>query len=212
MQYPANIMERRRRNARRRVWYTSVFLSLISHAVAGMWFDRLDLARPHEKVEKPDEPEVIQIAFGWEGCHMHQFVTKAGRHYSLPPDSDDPSGQDLHGLDETTTRIRDVFEQLKERLAYEYDFGDGWVHGVKLIATHEDGGAFPALPLCLGGERAAPPEDCGGLWGFYEKLQIVHEPDPDDEWHQDVLEWMGDYEPEKLDIESANRDLKQCFR
>ena len=75
MQYPANIMERRRRNARRRVWYTSVFLSLISHAVAGMWFDRLDLARPHEKVEKPDEPEVIQIALLAPGDRLTEANT-----------------------------------------------------------------------------------------------------------------------------------------
>lgn len=40
-------------------------------------------------------------------------------------------------------------------------------------------------PRYIGGEWNAPPEDCGGIHGFYEMLDIIADPD-----HNDVKEWL----------------------
>src|SRR5260221_3292613 len=51
------------------------------------------------------------------------------------------------------------------RCTYIYDFGDCWEHQLTLANPRP---AEPGLnyPRYLGGERAAPPEDCGGIPGF----------------------------------------------
>jgi hypothetical protein len=56
---------------------------------------------------------------------------------------------------------------------YEYDFYDGWVHDVRVerIVALDAGRSYPR---CVGGGRAAPPEDCGGVWAFLEWRQAHH--------------------------------------
>jgi hypothetical protein len=61
--------------------------------------------------------------------------------------------------------LQDFRFRQHERFFYEYDFGDGWQHEVRLEQV------IPArpeasYPLCTGGARAAPPETCGGPWAF----------------------------------------------
>jgi hypothetical protein len=151
--------------------------------------------------------DVIQLVMPWEECHLHQF---RGREAMYVADDDvfDPfSGVGPRTEPSDKTTLRDVWQDLRDQLVYEYDFGDSWEHWVKLIKTHPDAGAFEQLPCCLAGEKAAPPEDSGGVWGFADKLEIVRNPDPNDDWHQDVLEWMGDFDPEAFDVAEANRRL-----
>lgn len=156
---------------------------------------------------------VIQCVMPWEDCHLHQFHTKAGKHYHDPPRPD--VGDLLLGdeLDENRATLGDVYEELQEKLAYEYDFGDSWIHALKLITTHADPAAFEQLPICLGGENAAPPEDSGGIFGYYDKLAVLQNPDPDDEWHDEVLEWLGeDFDATAFDRDAANTHLSRVFR
>jgi hypothetical protein len=80
-----------------------------------------------------------------------------------------------------------------------------------LIDTHEDAAAFAHLPICLAGEHAGPPENCGGVWGYAEKLEIVRHPDPDDEWHRDIIEWMSEFDPEAFDLEAKNRRIEAVW-
>lgn len=42
-------------------------------------------------------------------------------------------------------------------------------------------------------EHAAPPEDCGGIPGFYSQLEILRDPKHPD--HEDVKDWFPDYDP-----------------
>ena len=111
--------------------------------------------------------------------------------------------------DEDRITLRALFEDLKQTVSYLYDFGDSWKHGIKLIDTHEARSAFAHLPICLAGARAAPPEDSGGIWGFEEKVQILRNPDPNDSWHQEVMEWMGgaEFDPEAFDVNATNRQI-----
>ena len=89
---------------------------------------------------------------------------------------------------------------------FEYDFGDGWEHEIRFEGSpkKEPGKKYP---LCLEGERACPPEDVGGIYGFYEFLEALV--DPKHEQHEEMLEWGGNYDPEKFDASLATKAMKK---
>jgi hypothetical protein len=149
--------------------------------------------------------EHIQTAMGWENSHLHQFSI-AGDRYGDP--------QLLGGMDDIKiknsrkTKLSDILpaKGQKFRFKYEYDFGDGWEHEVLFEGCPE-----PAkgnnYPLCLEGERACPPEDCGGIWGYYDLLAALA--DPTHEQHDDFMEWIGEIDPEKFDAKQATKEMKK---
>lgn len=154
--------------------------------------------------------ELIQAVMGWHNCHMHQFMTRSGRHFEPAP------GLDAESLDEADATLREVFADLKDTLGYEYDFGDSWEHGIRLVKTHADGSAFAQVPACLDGRRAGPLEDSGGIFGYEDIVRILRDPDPKDEWHRDVLEWAaelhgGEFDPEAFDVDETNRVIASVF-
>jgi Plasmid pRiA4b ORF-3-like protein len=59
-----------------------------------------------------------------------------------------------------------------ERFLYEYDFGDWWQHEVRIERGLEEQ-PKRTYPVCVGGRRAAPPEDCGGPWAFLRQRDAV---------------------------------------
>jgi len=90
---------------------------------------------------------------------------------------------------------------------YEYDFGDSWWHQVLFegCLSVEPGQRYP---LCLEGERACPPEDVGGTSGYEEFLVSIA--DPDDDRHQERLEWIGgSFDPENFDPEKATKRMRR---
>ncbi len=95
----------------------------------------------------------LQIAFGWDGTHLHRFVIH-GREY----------GSDSW-LGPREVRLCELGLRVGERFTYEYDFIDGWCHDIRLesILPAQDGRRYPVL---TGGRRSAPPENCGGAWAF----------------------------------------------
>ena len=92
-----------------------------------------------------------------------------------------------------------------KRFAYVYDFGDNWEHEIlveKIIA----GDSGSERPLCLGGKRHRPPEDCGGPWGYGEFLKAIG--DPGHEEHDAMLDWVdGEFDSEAFDTAAVNRAL-----
>jgi hypothetical protein len=67
-----------------------------------------------------------------------------------------------------TVQLADFHFRLGERFIYEYDFGDNWKHQIRLeqiLRTTE----LSVLPLCIGGSRCAPSEDCGGIQAFQQR-------------------------------------------
>jgi len=97
----------------------------------------------------------LQIAFGWIDTHLHRFVIHG---------KDDGIAR-LGGLtfadDPTRVPLAALRLRPRERWLYQYDFGDDWQHDVRVeqIIPLDPRRTYP---ICIGGARAAPPEDCGG--------------------------------------------------
>lgn len=75
---------------------------------------------------------------------------------------------------------------------------------VEKILPREEGVSYP---VCLAGRRACPPEDCGGVWGYMELLEVIKNPRHKE--YEDMIEWVGeDFDPEEFDPEDANEALE----
>jgi len=145
--------------------------------------------------------KILQVVMGWTDSHLHRFIIN-GVSYSEP---DEEFGLDFRP--ERKTRLNEVVLNEKDKFEYEYDFGDSWFHTIQAekIMPPEDHFCYP---VCLGGERACPPEDCGGIGGYTELLEIITNPQHPD--YEERIEWVGeDFEPEKFDLNEVNRLLKR---
>ncbi len=65
-------------------------------------------------------------------------------------------------------------------------------------------------PRYVAGERAAPPEDCGGLPGYYEILAALV--DPGHSGHEEIIEDFGDHDPVLVDVEIIEFALRRIVR
>ena len=141
--------------------------------------------------------EVIQTVFGWTDSHLHQFVV-ADRTYVQPDDLDEAVE------DESGVTLAEALGTRNKRFLYAYDFGDNWEHDV--VVENIVAGNSGTRPLCLGGKRHRPPEDCGGPPGYQNFLEAVR--DPGHEEHVAMLEWVGgSFDAEAFDIAAVNRAL-----
>ncbi len=116
------------------------------------------------------------------------------------------TGLEVEGTeDEFAVTLVEVAPVERLRFNLLYDFGDGWDHEVVVerIVARETG---QPLPCCLGGERARPPEDCGGPLGYPDLLETIR--DPNHEEHDAALEWVGDsFDPKAFDLTALNKRL-----
>ena len=161
----------------------------------------------------------LQLAFGWSDNHLHRFLIQ-GKQYGIAY---------LGGMtfrdDPRLVTLSDLGLRLREKFFYEYDFTDQWRHSIRLEAIlPPEPGRF--YPVCIGGKRAAPPEDCGGLWTFMERRdqapvevweqywQLIEEVRAGDldavqdrmESLESIREWL---KLDHFDRRAVNRRLKQ---
>jgi len=143
-----------------------------------------------------DLHEHIQTAMGWFDYHLHEFEIGSTR-YGL----DDGEGWGESPEDESAVTLTDAAPEGAS-FTYTYDFGDNWRHQVTVEAVTPPDPDL-AYPLCIGGRRACPPEDCGGFPGYLELLEALA--DPDHERHEELRTWVGgEYDPEQFDIDQTN--------
>ncbi|MDF0673962.1 MAG: plasmid pRiA4b ORF-3 family protein [Nitrospira sp.] len=143
---------------------------------------------------------VLQIVMGWTNSHLHKFSI-GGVDYAEP----DPDGF-LNFQSDRRARLNNV-PRAKQTFEYEYDFGDGWKHDLVVEKTlqPEPGVSYP---ICVAGERACPPEDCGGVWGYEKFLETIM--DPANEEHEEMLAWVGgSFDPEAFDLDAVNTSLRR---
>lgn len=146
---------------------------------------------------------ILQAAMGWTNSHLHQF-TIADVDYS------DPRFELDDAEDEFGATLAEVAPREQLRFMFRYDFGDGWDHEVAIekILPPETG---KRLPCCVAGERACPPEDCGGVWGYQEFLKAIR--DPKHEEHDAMLEWFGGaFDPDAFDVATLNKRLPKDLK
>jgi hypothetical protein len=148
---------------------------------------------------------VIQTAMGWTNSHLHQFI-KDRTFYAKKMAGDD-LWDEMDNVDYKGIRISDMLKKEKDKILYEYDFGDGWVHTVileKILPADKN----TDYPVCIAGKMSCPPEDCGGVWGFAEMMEIVK--DRAHEEYESCLEWLGeDFDPKRFDMDQVNKMLKR---
>lgn len=138
----------------------------------------------------------LQAVMGWTDSHMHQFIHR-GTYYGAP---DREFGTPM--VSERRTRLRDLLNHPKDRVVYEYDFGDNWEHDV-VLEEIVDAQPEVRYPRVIAGKRACPPEDVGGYPGYAEFIRAVSDFDHDE--HESMLEWIGGrFNPEQFDLIAAN--------
>ena len=93
-------------------------------------------------------------------------------------------------------RLRDVLQPRKTKIEYVYDFGDCWEHRLTVTDVRA-GNPSLSYPRYVGGERNGPPEDCGGIPGFYEMLDAAADPKHPD--HAEAKQWLDDYDPNAIE-------------
>lgn len=143
---------------------------------------------------------LLQETVGWTDSHLHRFTLGERRFGNLRHfEGEDP------GLENERRARLDHLVGNGEVLLYEYDFGDGWVHEVRVEKVLELDHRI-TYPLCTSGARACPPEDCGGPHGYERLLETLA--DASHEKHDDMLRWVGGYfDPRGFDANRVNRAL-----
>jgi hypothetical protein len=143
--------------------------------------------------------QVVQVAMGWTNSHLHEFDVNGARYGQPDPDWD---------VGEVGDEAKAALFRLAgqgDRLAYVYDFGDGWTHTlvVEKVLSPEPGVRYPR---CISGRRACPPEDVGGPWGYDGFLQAMA--DPAHPEHDERAEWAGGpFDPAAFDLDEVNEAL-----
>lgn len=152
--------------------------------------------------------DVLQAAMGWQECHMHEF-SAGSRHFGRPNPEDRFMGMPPVE-NERTVRLSSVLGRVGAKAVYTYDFGDSWEHGI-VLEKRLCADPTTAYPVCTGGELACPPEDCGGVGGFYDLLDALR--DRAHEQHNEMNDWVGDdYDPDAFSIDAVNRMLTPLHR
>jgi len=144
--------------------------------------------------------KVIQSVMKWDGDHMHVF-----RISGLDVGDLEYAEGEWDLIDELDVTVADAAMASRGKFRYVYDFGDNWMHHITVEKTfpRQDGVTYP---VCTGGRRASPPDDCGGIYGYYSFLEALA--DPNSEAHDHAVEWFGkDFDPEAFDVDATDATL-----
>ena len=184
-----------KRSAERYVWQIKVELLDVAPTI----WRRLII--PYD-VKLPDLHRVLQTAFGWSNCHLHQF-TIHGIDYAEP----DPDSFDRHPpKDERRVQLCKAAPPAVRSFDYLYDFGDHWHHVAIIEHHHPERSDALHLVQCIDGANAAPPEDVGGHPGYAEFRKAIA--DPAHREHRSLLEWVGGaFDSTRFEIAKVNRAL-----
>lgn len=154
--------------------------------------------------------DIIQAAMGWQDSHLHVF--KVGVvNFSYPYEPGHL--EELTAVDSRYVKLIHVVPHARPfqrefhfAFEYEYDFGDSWMHEIVFEDVLPPDPEHKA-PVCIGGERACPPDDVGGVWGYQNFLEAIN--DPKHPEYEEYRQWSGgDFDPEKFDLDTVNRAIR----
>lgn len=137
---------------------------------------------------------VLQAVMGWQNRATYYF--RVGE-------------QQLNNGDSgTTLTLATAWEMASDSILYTYDPQDGWLHRLELESHLPE--AEPQIH-CIAGDRACPPEQSGGIWGYEELLEQLN--DPDDPAYDDLWERLGgDFDPDWFDLKTVNQRLSALMK
>jgi hypothetical protein len=147
----------------------------------------------------PTFARVLERTMGWQGYHLRAFAV-GDVIFGEPDDEFDTD----HTIDHRKITVRQVLPRIGSSVRWDYDFGDGWEHDivVEAIESPVEGTRYP---VCLGGERACPPEDCGGPPGYEDLLRVLAGPTDDEH----MVSWVGEgFDPAAFDLAAADRRMR----
>ncbi|MCC6424065.1 MAG: plasmid pRiA4b ORF-3 family protein [Phycisphaerales bacterium] len=147
--------------------------------------------------------DMLNLVMGWEDYHLHEFLFGDFRYTEDPEESE-------HGEDENGVTLGSLIRGEGMKFKYFYDFGDDWQHTVKVERIENIPDDHKVRLTCLGGRRACPPEDVGGIHGYTRYLQALA--DPKHSEHKNMLRWRGRFDPEAFDMEAINGELAKLTR
>lgn len=150
----------------------------------------------HEFIELNELHLLIQMAMGWEDYHLYSFFIN-DKHYT-----DEESALELNHCESDGVLLCDILADTKN-FTYTYDFGDDWKHEIEITNILEDDPRMK-YPVCIDGENACPPEDCGGPYRFEELKKIIAGKESEEK--NEVLTWLGGfYNPKTFDPNFVNK-------
>jgi len=152
-------------------------------------------------IKLPGLHDLLQLVMGWSDSHLHSFHFGKKAFSAAHADLDE-----LEMLDEKKYTLESALGESLREFVYEYDFGDSWRHDIKVRLVSQPNPDW-FYPLCIAGERAAPPDDVGGVSGYMEFLSAIKDPKHDE--HESMLTWIGGvFDPEGFDLNTINRMLR----
>lgn len=157
---------------------------------------------------------ILQAAMGWTDSHLHQFEIGGLRFGPLELNEDMPDdfGQ---AFDSAQVRLYDfdIDDLRKVSFVYLYDFGDSWRHTVTLEKRLNVKPA-PKTATCIEGACSCPPEDVGGVHGYFEFLRVLLGPEPDElEEQRELKRWIGrKFDPAHFDAEKTDHAVRRALR
>ncbi len=147
-----------------------------------------------------DMHRIIQTTMGWTNSHLHRFFDGVDDYAPVEFGIE-------YSKNSRTKKLNSILKNEKDYLFYEYDFGDGWEHNIileKILAADKQ----LQIPSCIAGKRNGPPEDCGGIWGYSDMLEVLKQPNHEE--YKDFVEWLGgEFDPEYFDKSEVNKMLKK---
>jgi len=147
---------------------------------------------------------IIQVVMGWYDYHLYEFIIDGT---SITDPETIAESFDKDAIDCETTKICEFIKYEKQKILYIYDFGDGWEHNITVEKILSDNTELEHS-ICLDGKLSCPPEDCGGLGGYYYFLKAIR--DKNHPKHKDMLEWIGgEFDPNEFYLDIVNQDLKR---
>ena len=152
----------------------------------------------HEFIKLSELHMLIQMAMGWSASHLFSFEINDKSY------TDSESADEMNMTDAEGVNLSDVLGTEK-KFSYTYDFGDNWVHEIEItnILKHDPRMNYP---VCVGGENACPPEDCGGIPGFDQLKKTLAGTDSEEK--DEMLTWVGGYyNPKSFDPNFINKHL-----
>jgi len=148
---------------------------------------------------------VLQAVMGWEDGHMYAFTVDGKR---FTPNRRLGVDAMWNKGDGYPPEKYELCQLIKPGMTfhYEYDFGDGWEH--EIVVENDTASKDTKHPFyCIEGERACPPDDCGGPRGYKNLLDILS--DPDNPEYEERLDWIGGrFDSECFDPDDCNRSLQ----